>query len=81
MQRMLKLRLSTPRTFALTVSISSFNIHIHINPQGLDFSDDDASNKNKKGPNKSSRESQVKQKKVRKIGSKQRRYCTSIFCG
>ena len=47
----------------LTVSISSFNIHI----QGLDFSDDEARNKNKKGSNKPSQESQVKQKKVRKI--------------
>ena len=47
----------------LTVSISSFNIHI----QGLDFSDDEARNKNKKGSNKPSQESQVKQKKVRKF--------------
>ena len=51
----------------LTVSIS---IQALIFIQGLDFSDDEASNENKKGSNKSSKECQVKQKKVRKIRSK-----------
>ena len=46
------------QTFVLTLSISSFNIHI--NAQGLDFSDDEANNKKKK----SIQESPVKQKKV-----------------
>lgn len=55
------------RRCELTVSIS---IQALIFIQGLDFSDDEASNENKKGPNKSSKECQVKQKKVRKIRSK-----------
>ena len=45
------------QTFVLTLSISSFNIHI--NAQGLDFSDDEANKKKK-----SIQESLVKQKKV-----------------